>query len=259
MNNPIRPVNLSIDYLSTLLLRCRMASSGKGFGKGKGGHRVRNGAGNDEHGGGAGQGKGERSSIGSSITDKIQWLETKKKHWDGDKLVYELCGPNKTNWQGIVDATADDTACRLSRAVISVLTHVDIQENQDLLKLHLPLLTERAGTGLANMFSAKGPLSKLDIEEVIEEYGSGEWNRTLRDFHQVLSPIDVLMTRHLPAQTSAVCERILELAETRIGALLGPERQLSNTEDSIGEAPTGSWGYISDEEKRKSLRSVNNT
>ncbi len=41
----------------------------------------------------------ERPTVGTSLAEKIKFLQTKMSNWEPDKLVYELTGPNSANWQ----------------------------------------------------------------------------------------------------------------------------------------------------------------
>jgi hypothetical protein len=68
----------------------------------------------------------ERAEVGSSVAENNDFLEWKERHWTSSQLVHEFRGPNKSNWDKIIN-TMDPSSGKLLQIVIRILSNNEIR------------------------------------------------------------------------------------------------------------------------------------
>ena len=167
--------------------------------------------------------------MGHSVGDKLKWLEAKRSFWDVDQLVFELCGPNKKNWQDIVDSCAEDLEGDLLERVLALLAMPEIREKPGTLQMYMPL---SSSTGVGNralqQFVSTGPLADDLIDDLVDEAlgsgrGSSEWYKAMDSANNLLLVLDTLMDRFDFTRTRFTA--LVELLTCRVVKLAGETHQ----------------------------------
>lgn len=167
-----------------------------------------------------------RKKIGITVGDKLMFLKTKRESWDADKLIYELTGPNRENWEEIISvALENDVTGQLMAEVLKLLSHDDIRENPNANSLYIPLSNMRA----LQTYMATGLNSSMVATAVLRGRGSGSWIKVVDAALSVVETIASLMNKFVNCQSNPSVP--IELLVIRIGVLLNQTFVSSQSHD----------------------------
>ena len=78
-----------------------------------------------------------RRTVGTTLNDKIKYLQQKQQNWDAAKLIHELTGPSKDNWQAIIGGLSADMTGSLMREVFILLSNAQIRDDPRAIDLYI--------------------------------------------------------------------------------------------------------------------------
>lgn len=168
----------------------------------------------------------ERPDVGSSLADKISFLENKEGRWKPDQMVFELTGPNKKNWDKITEAVQTDPTGKLMKVALKILAHQDIRTQSKSTELYVFLNTMTGQCGMMTYVNT-GPLAASLIQAAIRNgRGGPSWITALNDAIGFVEVITHLMQLFIDSRTNPMLP--LEQLSNRVKLLLGESFTESN-------------------------------
>jgi hypothetical protein len=170
--------------------------------------------------------KPSRDKIGTTLNDKLRFLQAKIGSWDADQLIHELTGPNKENWEEIVGVTLEtEMTGQLMAEVLQLLSHDEIRENPRANSLYITLSNMRA----LQCYMMTGLSSSEVMTAVSRGRGSDSWIRSMDSALCVVETIASLMHKFVDCQSNPFVP--VELLVMRIETLLSKAFVSSQSHD----------------------------
>ena len=162
-----------------------------------------------------------RDKIGTSISEKVKFLSSKRQSWPADQLVYEFCGPHLDNWTELIKGLNADLTGELMREVFILLSKSEIRIDPRNAPLYIPLTTTEGVSGLT-YYVLTGPLSD-NMVNAASKPGGPSWVMLLDHALRAVMTIDVLMSKFIEFRSIPFVGLIVEKLSTAIDKIVGSD------------------------------------
>lgn len=190
-----------------------------------------------------------RGDIGSTPADKLKFLESKVSQWGTDQLVFEFTGPNKKNWEKIMEdgILSDSSLGKLMRCILKLLANPEVSSHPQATHLFIPM---KSPTGILGMTSylQMGPLGNGSVKAALKQGRGGPlWLTAMDDAIDFTETVSTLMRFFADCQVNPSIP--IESLSLRIQSLIG--HSFSEENPNMSE-----WfpGLREDEKQRCLLR-----
>ena len=171
----------------------------------------------------------ERDSVGSTVTEMVDYLKKKMSKWTNTQLIYEFTGPSKKNWETLTTTGLQmDMSGLLMKLIFQLLSHDEIKGSTSTSSsLYTTLNNEKAFMGM-NLYLNMGPLAQMTVEKAIQGgRGCVSWVSAIDDALSVVETLDTMMHMISSCQSNPMIP--VEILSIRIKRLIGE----SFSEDSV--------------------------
>ena len=169
--------------------------------------------------------------------DAVMFLKMVREKWDTGKQIYELNGPNRRNWEMILETSLpDDSQGNIMSEVFKLLSSTEVQGASNDNSLFIPLIHVGGLMGMT-MYFQSGPLSKDNVQVAVKAGRGGvAWLDAVDIAYCAVNTIEFLMSRISSLQSHPLLQ--VEIISSRIETLLGEECMsgdfLEELDDSSG-------------------------
>ena len=161
-----------------------------------------------------------RPTVGTTLSDKIKYLQQKQQNWDAAKLIHELTGPSKDNWQAIIGGLSADITGSLMREVFILLSNAQIRDDPRAIDLYIPLTDPMAIMGMT-FYVTTGPLGKQSVESAGGNPGGSSWISLLHDTLSAVETVAFMVSKFVAFQSNPTLGLLVMTLKTSIDTLFG--------------------------------------